>query len=134
MALGPMVMLEEGDRPTSLLLNGGTSTSFTAAWTRAQVAPYVPAGARALYLNVAIRLNGNAALDQAILYVRRTGDTTAIGVATEVARTGYTNIGTNLDVDSGCMVTALCNSDGRVDYAVSNTGGEAFINVHGYYL
>ena len=133
-ALGPLVMIAESDRSTSWLLDSGSSASWVDTWTRAAVAPYVPVGVRALLTMAIIRLNGDGSLDAASYQLRKNGSSSDDGVQTLAGGIYREDMTNAITIGRDAFNITECDSDGIIEYKVSTTSADLWINIHGYYM
>lgn len=128
-APGVWRILDEAQRGDSAWqLNAGASTTFAAV---PNLFSFVPYGVRAILFQGLVRLLGTGAHTSSVLYLRRRGSTTGVVIATETLRSSQTNLASGTNQDVGSQVMSLCDSIGRVDYAVTvNTN--AWLQIRGY--
>jgi len=128
--VGRLHLIPEDERPASYVLNNGSDTS----WTDVDFSAYVPKGVRALLLFALLRLDGNGVADGYYLQIRSNGSTETATAKISVARIGYTNLAAGVDLDSGIMITVLCDENGIIEYQNTDAQGISFLNIQGYYL
>ena len=125
-------IIKASARPTGYLLNGGSSASWTDAYTAAAIAPYIVAGVRVLYIKVGALWTGDGARDSGKLYIRRNGDTTD----NDIANFYWGHWDVNAPAGThGTMTMAWvpCDAEGLVEYKVT-TGTVGYINLMGFGL
>jgi len=129
---GTLHMVPEKNRLEGWLLNGGTSTTWTDAWSSSVSSLYVPYGTKALLLRVTIKFSGNGAYDYVYAYTRRKGvggndwHHSMVGI-------GYTNLASGVDMNIYTMRIAECDENGVIEYKIG-ANGTAYFSILGYFI
>lgn len=123
------VDIPEASRPSDPVLTSGSATSATDV----DFGSHTPSGATVLLLAYTVRMNGNGALDNGVLFLRKNGSAITDGdqiTRVEIYREDLTNAIT-AGVRGQCVVG--CDADGVVEYWVGNAAADAWLNPIGYY-
>lgn len=133
--VGFLHMLDEDDRPSTFLVNGGSSATFADV----DCSAYVPTGAngaKAILFWVRAYLIGNGSADLCAVHMRKKGSTTTTGAKVLTAETSYTNLPSGVTIRSSGHFKVFCDASGVSQYKISDGGsgqGRAYITLVGYY-
>lgn len=124
-------LIRETQRSTAWQPNGGHTSTWADAWTRANIEDRVPKGVQWLYLSVISRRPGSGG-DNCRVDMRPNGST--IGADTrEVETATVRQTAGASDADQMAHAFRECDADGIVEYQNQNDG-RAFANIWGYIL
>lgn len=129
--MGKLHLIPVDERPSNFVLDAGTSTS----WVEVDFSTYVPKNVKALLLECFLKMTGDGARDVEYLYARPSGSSETNIYRTRVCSVGFGNAGAGQNVYADNTLPVRCDSDGKIEYSVSNAAtATAYITIFGYYI
>lgn len=121
---------------TAWALNAGTATSWTDAWSRADVEDLLPYGVRGLIVMCRLesRHDGTTAKPGRI-FVRRNGSTVSSGTTRmQVAGVGWSGLASGEMHHDTTFFWAACDADGIIEYELERSNMMTWMVPVGYWL
>lgn len=130
--IGELYLIPEDERPSNFVLDAGTEDT---TWTDVDFSAYVPVNVKALLLECFLRMTGDGARDVEYLFMRKNGSSETNIYRTRVCSIGYGNAGVGQNIYGDNTLPVKCDSNGIVEYKVSNSStATAYATIFGYYI